>query len=148
MTARTAFEELRRMVSLQRGLWGQILASSADPMMPGLANLQKSGAVTLDGSTWKFQRHGGGVVFTDSSGRRTVDIHEARRGPEYFDAWAVSRHFGALGNEGDRLMTEAGQVAGGGLEARVNEWLRDLAAKGLIVAEGDGYRLGDACDNG
>ncbi len=46
------------------------------------------------------------------------------------------------------LMTEAGQVAGGGLEARVNEWLRDLAAKGLIVAEGDGYRLGDACDNG
>lgn len=127
--------DLETLVELQRGLAAALAAAHGLKGRPFGLDWPRSGEVTLDGATWRFQRHGAGYRFELPRGgeRRTVvELHDGF--PERWDeldAWRVRWYLGSLPllppvpGAGDRDLLEA-----------VKEWLAQEVAAGRLVSIG------------
>ena len=137
-------DHLRLFVHLQRRLWQALRVDCPEPLSPGLTMIPRQGQVTVDGEIWEFQRHGSGVLFRETHGKRKIDLHDAFAGPDQFDTWRLATYFGALGRAGEKLVSQVvpRQVP---LEERLRLWLDDLVNQGVLIARGGGYCFSADC---
>jgi hypothetical protein len=124
---------VRTLIALQSQLVGALrLAYPAARDLKFLLDFPKTGEVTVEGETWRFDLHGAGVAFTSPAGV-VVDVHRGLGQPGVVDAWRLLR-----------FLETSGSVGLGTLEeTAVDAELRALAQQGQLVSvdPSGGYRL-------
>lgn len=132
-----AIDHLRQFVGLQRLLWQALRERHSGALTAGLPSIPKHGQLAIENEVWEFQRHGSGVLFSEVSGKRRIDLHDAFAGPEKVDPWRLATYFGSLGRTGEKLVSRAAGNRGT-LEERIGSWLARLASQGVLCTEEDG----------
>lgn len=117
----------------------------AEALSISRTNLPRTGELEVEGATWKYQFHGGGVEFWGTAPRRTIDCHIHLDRPDLFDAWRLERYFGSLGSKGVRLL-ESWAARQAPLSELMPNTVSQWETQGLIRSAYDGlYELGPAC---
>jgi hypothetical protein len=143
MDANNPVSVLVDYVSLQQALWGKLRNACGGATAPLLFDVPKSGFVDHDGRRWSIKKHGQGVLFSEEGGGRRIDLHDIAAGADRLDSWRLATYFGGLGREGEKFISRVIGTPGGTMEQRVEQWLTQLAADGVLVQDGPTYRLAD-----
>jgi hypothetical protein len=100
-----------------------------------LANIPKSGLLTLDGEVWQFKKHGLGVLFEQLSNHLIFDVHRKIQGcPRCFDTWRLVSYFESKNvrslNVGSRIFSAQDELS-------LTEMLEELVDSGVVILHGE-----------
>ena len=133
---------LYEYVKLQRDLVGATNSQYGDDQRGfSTDEVTKTGEVEASGTTWRFQRHGSGIIFTNAETGVKVDVDEWSVDSGCFDAWRLRTYLGSLGRRGVKLVSFATGESGINLEDNINTWLSKLLSDGAISEVNGYYKL-------